>query len=602
LPSRQAKRRGNGRATTAKLWLAAPLLAAGALLAGCGGSSDAAPAAADPGLPPAANVTLAGEVTFDFVPAVVNLGLDYSNTTPRPARGVTVELVENGTVLASTVTDSAGRYSFSVAPQKTVAVRVRAEMVKSGAPGWNYRVVDNVNGDALYVLDGQPASTGSANSTRNLHAPSGWSGTSYTGARSAAPFAILDAVYDATQFVLSASPALTFPPLTLNWSPTNQPALGADGVPDPASGMLGTSFFLPAGTPLTANGAAIFLLGYENSDTEEYDRHVIVHEWGHYFEHSFSRSDSIGGPHTRGDQLDMRVAFGEGWGNALSAMVTGQSVYRDVMGPSQRLGFGFDVEGPLPNSPNPNPGWFSEESVQEIVYDLFDDSPFDAAQDGVLLGFEPLFSVLTNQQRFETALTSIFTFVNALKRLRPTEAPLIDQLVSAHDIALVIDGYGAGETNFGAPTEADIEPGDVTSVYTPMTVNGGTVNVCSLDAYSSNSTGATNKLGSRRYLRFTVNAPGTHTITAVTTVMPSGQTSDPDMVLHRAGTVARFESAPNETSCLTSNPAGCSELGNASLTLGDYVLEVYEWTNTNDADDEFPPIGRTCFDVAVTRP
>jgi hypothetical protein len=28
---------------------------------------------------------------------------------------------------------------------------------------------------------------------------------------------------------------------------------------------------------------------------------------------------------------------------------------------------------------------------------------------------------------------------------------------------------------------------------------------------------------------------------------------------------------------------------------------VFEWTNTNDFDDQYPPIGRTCFDVTVTR-
>jgi hypothetical protein len=41
-----------------------------------------------------------------------------------------------------------------------------------------------------------------------------------------------------------------------------------------------------------------------------------------------------------------------------------------------------------------------------------------------------------------------------------------------------------------------------------------------------------------------------------------------------------------------------------TLELGDYVLEVYEWTNTNRTDDPTPayrPIGRTCFDVTVRR-
>ena len=304
------------------------------------------------------------------MPAVAGIGLDYANTRASPARGVTVELVQGASVLASTTTDAAGAYSFSVAQNTNVAVRVRAQMIRTGSPSWDFRVADNTNGDAQYVLDGTAASTGTANSTRNLHAASGWGGSGYTAARSAAPFAILDTVYDAAQFVLTANAATAFPPLVLHWSPNNNPNLGADGEPNPATGEIGTSFF--------AEGLGIFLLGAENADTEEYDRHVIVHEWGHYFESVFSRSDSIGGPHTRGDQLDFRVAFGEGWGNALSAMVTGQSVYRDVSGPQQSQGFAFDVEGPFrPGSINQRPGWYSEESVQEILFDLFDNSTID---------------------------------------------------------------------------------------------------------------------------------------------------------------------------------------------------------------------------------
>jgi hypothetical protein len=40
-----------------------------------------------------------------------------------------------------------------------------------------------------------------------------------------------------------------------------------------------------------------------------------------------------------------------------------------------------------------------------------------------------------------------------------------------------------------------------------------------------------------------------------------------------------------------------------SLPSVEHVLEIEEWTNTNDSDDpDYPPIGRTCFDVTVTQP
>src|SRR6188768_1480506 len=109
-----------------------------ALLAGCGGGGGDAPAP-----PPGSTVAVSGQITFDRVPAVAGQGLVYAQTVVQPARGVTVELLQAGTVSASTTTDAAGNYSFGSAPANTdVSIRVRAEML---------RVVDNVNGEALYA-------------------------------------------------------------------------------------------------------------------------------------------------------------------------------------------------------------------------------------------------------------------------------------------------------------------------------------------------------------------------------------------------------------------------------------------------------------------
>jgi hypothetical protein len=571
-------------------------------VAGCGGGGGDAPDGAFTGVPPAppsssgGSVTISGKVTFDLVPSVPGLGLDYARTVPKPARGVSVELRSGATVLATTVTDAAGAYSFSVAPNLDVALRVRAEMVQTGTPGWDFRVLDNTEGDALYVLAGTVFNTGTADATRDLNAPSGWGGASYTGPRSAAPFAILDVVYDAVGLVRTAAPSTTFPPLRLYWSTSNRPAMGANGAPDPATGEIGTSFF----TTQAPGGAGIFLLGAANDDTDEYDRHVIAHEWGHYLETTFSRSDSIGGPHALGDQLDMRVAFGEGWGNAFSAMATASTIYADSGGTGQHFGFAFDIEGPaFPGRTNKTPGWYSEESLQELLYDLFDahvDSGGDgSATDDLALGFGPIFAVLTGKQRTNVALTSAFPFLNGLRADRPADAGKIDALAAAQGIAKSSDDYGSAETTFGEP-----ESSDFASVYSPLTVNGPAVNVCSLDAFRSSATDSTNKLGSRRFLRVNVQNAGPHTFIARASGTINGA-ADPDMVLHRAGELAVADGAPSAL-CSQSTPAQCSETLTQTLSPGAYVLEVYEWTNTNSHQDSNPPIGRTCFDVTVTSP
>jgi hypothetical protein len=553
-----------------------------ALLAGCGGGSSS---------PAPGTVVVSGQVTFDKVPAVAGQGLAYAQTVAQPARGVTVELLQGGVVSASTTTDATGNYSFSSAPENTdVSIRVRAEMLRVGSPSWNFRVVDNVNGEALYTLAGTVFNTGSGSVTRNLHAASGWGGASYTAPRSAAPFAILDVAYDAVQLVLTAEPLAAFPALSFHWSPANVPVSGT------APGEIGSTRFQP--------DVGILLVGAADQDTDEYDRHVIAHELGHYLEYHFSRSDSIGGPHALTDQLDMRLAFGEAWGSAFAAMATGQRVYVDTHSAGQAHAFSFDLEQ-SPSRVNPNPGWFNEESLQSLLFDLYDNGrdvpPGSLMVDDLALGFGPIWRAFTGEQRTTRALTSVFPFVDALKVARPADVPLIDSLTTSQRIAAVNDAYGTGQTNFGIPTKRTLleVSQDFSTIYDNVAVGATLQNVCSLDDYTSALTGAENKLASRRFVRFTVTNPGQHTIT-VRARAPLNAPADPDLVLHFGnGLKLVSETPPN---CTAQTPSACVEQFSPTLSAGEHIIELYEWSNTNALDDTDPPIGRTCFDVTVTRP
>ncbi len=555
-----------------------------AVLAGCGGggSGDTNPI-------PIELVTLSGQATFDFIPAITGASglprLDYNAIETRPARRVGVQIVndQTGAVIGATMTGEDGSYSVAVPQNTVVKLRARAELLQSGNPGWNVRVVDNTQANALFALDSTPFDTGATDSTRDLHAGSGWTGSAYTEPRSAAPFAILDTVVDGMQFLLAVDPALNFPPLTLHWSPDNRSVSGPGGFPDPDSGAIGGTIYSP-------ELGGIFLLGRENDDTEEYDRGVILHEWGHYVEDSFFRSDSVGGPHTLGDRLDMRVAFGEGFASAFAAMILGDGTIRDTFGFQQRSGFTIEVE----NLSGLNSGWYSEESIQGILYDLFD-TVQDTPEDQLALGFGPMYDVLANEQRDSVALTSLFPFILALKTNLLADAASIDALLLAQTIAPIIDEYGLGRTN-------PLPPSDVLPIYTDVLVNGGPVSdICSTDAFGASLADpeSVNKLGSRRFLKFTATVTANHTFTATATLIPFGEEADPDMELHQRGALLPFPLL---------DPPGKSGLVNVEtfswpLTPGDYVLEVYEWSNTNARNDPvFPPIGRTCFDVEITTP
>jgi hypothetical protein len=142
---------------------------------------------------------------------------------------------------------------------------------------------------------------------------------------------------------------------------------------------------------------------------------------------------------------------------------------------------------------------------------------------------------------------------------------------------------------------------DFHSIYDSLTVGATLQEVCSLDDYTSSLTDAENKLASRRFVRFTVASPGVHVITARARA-PLQKAADPDMVLHFGGGQTIESSEAPASTCTVAAPSECVETFSPTLEAGDYVLEVYEWTNTNRTDDAtYPPIGRTCFDVTVTR-
>jgi hypothetical protein len=502
------------------------------------------------------SITVSGKAEYESVPNNPATGaLNYGAATFRPIRQATVQLIDGaGNVLGSAVTSDDGAYSVTGAnPNAAVRVRVRAESVRTGSTGgaWDVRVLDNTSGNALYVLD-SAAFTPEATNARDLRAASGWGGSSYTGARTAAPFAVLDVAVTATQKVLSVSLDQNFPALRMHWSSNNIPApRQSNETPDAAlaAGRIGTSFFSDSG-----DTRQIYLLGAANEDTDEYDRHVVAHEWGHYFQSALSRDDSLGGDHGPNDKLDMRVAFSEGWGNAWSGIALGDPIYSDSLPPAAAGGFSFDVSA----APVLNRGWFSEASVQYLLWQYANTQA---------VGFGALFEVLTGAPlRTSSALVGIHQVSALLKEARPAAAGAIDALLTNQDIK-VNDGLGSGELNSG---------GGVIELPIYGAYNSGTQTICVND-----NAGGPNKLGNFVYRRIT--ASGNRTLRLTTVGSATG--SDPDMLLVRAdGTSQAFESTT----------AG-SESGATNLPAGTHTVVLFDYEFNRSAST----IGQRCFNFSV---
>ena len=528
------------------LWVCLSVLG----LAGCsgGGSSknSCVPGSGD-------TVTVNGTITFDRVPLANSGALDFPATTVQPARNITVEAVCNS-VLTSTTTDNNGNYSLSVpAGTSGLLVRARAQMLKAGSPGWDVKVLDELQTavELVFALDSSPLDVNAA-LIRNLHAPSGSDGTSYTSARIAAPFAILDTVYKSMQLVMQANPTAVFPPLKIKWSATSS-----------------------VGSFYSDSAKTITLLGHL-TDTDEFDEHVVAHEWGHYFQDAFSRDDSIGGPHSLSDILDIRVAFSEGFGNAFSAMVLDDPFYRDSQGLT--AGFTINVENNDCNiySIDDVDGWYNECSVQSVLYDFYDIN--NDINDSFNLGFDQIHQVLVDDIPDTAAFTSLFSFINAFKRLPSMDGreSEVDSLLAAQSINVSItDDYGTTATDAGGGTNIPLPP------YLDGTNLSTGIEVCSTGVH-----GGYNGLGVSRYVRFAGPSTGRYTFKAERV---RGLTSaDPDMYLYHKGQMLAFGESLEEN----------SETFSADLEVNkEYVLELLEF---DYADPDYNPASannQTCFTV-----
>ena len=368
--------------------------------------------------------TLSGRFTYDYVLAKDNVTeggvkLDYSAKTTRPGRRLVVEAIQSSSAIgtaaiATALTNDLGNYTLLVPTGKNVFVRVSSLVVDgsnatdatspntcSGA-SYDIRVVDNTNSKAQYAMQSVSSYTTTTNSV-NLHAKltidSGTSTDNITGAisrtytyadRTAAPFALIDSIVTALELVCQGNASQSFPLLYVNWSTKNINVGGSK-----TAGQISTSHYT------SEKGIGnLYILGAEGVDTDEFDDHVVAHEFGHYLENKIFRSDSIGGPHGARDVLDPRVAFGEGYGNAISAMTFNDAIYVDTTGPNQEGGFSLNVStAPAVDQQT----IYNEGAMQYFLWQLYENRDISSTNSG---SFDRIYNIMANYQKTTHALTT----------------------------------------------------------------------------------------------------------------------------------------------------------------------------------------------------
>ena len=136
----------------------------------------------------------------------------------------------------------------------------------------------------------------------------------------------------------------------------------------------------------SARSNTIYVLGHA-ADTDEFDDPVLAHEFGHYLESAFSRSDSPGGYHD-GSPTDPRLAWGEGYGTFAGCELLGSPIYVDTAAGGASVSDISDTG----LQANPNGGLaqlVSEYLVAEILWTLS-----RGASDITALGSAVIFDVL----------------------------------------------------------------------------------------------------------------------------------------------------------------------------------------------------------------
>ena len=485
------------------------------------------------------NAGIRGTWSYERVP-ITDSGLDYGSVTSHPIRRARVQLIDagSGAVITSRTTDAMGAFEIDYSEIRSVFVRVLAETTSEEIP---VLVKDNTAGGAVWAADAPALSVQGMWNTPDYVAGLGWDGAAYDADRASGPFALMDTAYEAAETIRAARPTFTFAPCRINWSVDNVPTDGNASI-----GEIGGPHY----------DGELWFLGKDGIETDEFDVPLIVHEWGHYLTDTLGRDDSPGGSHSYGEFKQPTLAFSEGFATALSAMINDpEFIYRDSFGPGQGSLFArFDLQDNAVDTPNP--GWFSEQSILYLVTDLYD-SDGGEAWDSVSLGLGPLIDALAGAVKSSDSLTTIFSFIHALKLANPGASAAIDALCAHHAFGTVVDEWGTGETNAGdvASNLPVFFPGTVGLNNEPFTMYGDHL--------------ASNDLRGSRFLRVPGNG-GTITVRA-TTSQPAGANDDHDVaviVMHEGERVVTAD----DFFWGTEVAAFASQVGET------YVVELFSWS------------------------
>jgi len=453
---------------------------------------------------------------------VTDAGLDLGRPVMLPVRNARVEVFSrtSQSVVAVSETDARGRFSVPVPFDPDLSVRVLSRM-----RGYDLRVSDNTNQNQLYTIAADVDGRSARSDVLLLD------NTRMSGA-----FNILEMIERGNDMIRAADPNIVPPPVTIFWSTRNWRGNGLINI---GQGMVGTTYFN------VANNTA-YVLGDRNdhgtdSDSDEFDDAVIAHEYAHLLASKFSRDDSPGGRHGSGDILDPRVAWSEGWANFFSSAVRNDAIWRDSRGFNGAGILRYDLEDNVPAGDQP--GYWSEASVDTILWDMFDDHA-DSADD-TQYSFDQIWAGFTDLR--DDRFVYLPYFLEHFLSRNPGAADAVRSMVQSRSIAFQPNVRPSVEYPFPTP------------------INVGAVVPGTVDSFS---TRRTNLANSAHFYSFTTTAGAASIRLDIAGVGPGDNPNANDLDLFLMDTNGRIIGRSDR------GLNGQSELIAQRLGAGTYIVEV----------------------------
>ena len=276
--------------------------------------------------------TITGQAVYKYrLPTTTGLSAVQAGSNPIRYAEVRA-LNSNGDTVQCGETDASGNFSINVPTSSsaiTIVVAARAYNSHNKAS----ILKDPVSNDYHKIT-----TTATPDSSKSV----GTMTASATGTLEGGAFNILDKILTANEYIKTQTAGCSFSgsfggqsfsctPFTVDhkvqvyWKPGFNPATYIGG-----SATQTLSFYSP-------DEDKLFLCGgvngnVDDKDTDHYDNSIIIHEYGHFLEAHYSRSDSPGGSHSGEHAIDPRLAFSEGFANFLQAAALNSPYYIDTIG------------------------------------------------------------------------------------------------------------------------------------------------------------------------------------------------------------------------------------------------------------------------------